>query len=492
MSEQFFNINFDKNEKIKINFNKKDENIKYNTKIFEESNNIIDKIKKSDLLKNKFVKNIFENFDILIDDINYLFLIFNIDYEKSYSIRAKYIDNQLKYYIKKINEDNNENQLNIEKNNIKYNTLIQNMVSKDMYEKIKNMKYCDRQLFLTNYYLTVISYLFNILNNNGNFFISFFNYCNEISIEIIYILSLMFEKVTICNGIYIYCSNFLGNNSLITKENIEKCIKNNNFSITPKKDLSSLLKYLEYTFIQQNHLNKLLLDKKYDEYIDLKINRLYDNILLLKNKDVLEYFYKKIFNIVKRTIIDKKVVKIGSSIKEIEGNFIIKNINENNYKKCLEIGFACGISAFYILSIKTTNLISIDPFQSTQWNNSGKKTIKELGFNKRHKCIEKKSYEALPQLLQKCKKTSDKFDFIFIDGWHTFDYTLVDFFYSNLLLRIDGMIIIDDALHAGVAKCVKYLDTNYLFYKKINSPNTVACYKKIKEDDRPWNFNNFF
>lgn len=213
---------------------------------------------------------------------------------------------------------------------------------------------------------------------------------------------------------------------------------------------------------------------------------------MLKNKDVLEYFYKKIFNIVKRTIIDKKVVKIGSSIKEIEGTFIIKNINENNYKKCLEIGFACGISAFYILSIKTTNLISIDPFQSTQWNNSGKKTIKELGFNKRHKCIEKKSYEALPQLLQKCKKTSDKFDFIFIDGWHTFDYTLVDFFYSNLLLRIDGMIIIDDALHAGVAKCVKYLDTNYLFYKKINSPNTVACYKKIKEDDRPWNFNNFF
>ena len=52
------------------------------------------------------------------------------------------------------------------------------------------------------------------------------------------------------------------------------------------------------------------------------------------------------------------------------------------------------------------------------------------------------------------KKDSDKFDLIFIDGWHTFYYTLVDFFYSNLLLKIGGMIIIDDALHAGVAKCV--------------------------------------
>ena len=51
MSEQFFNLSFDKNEKIKINFNKKDENIKYNTKIFEESNDITNEIKKSDLLK---------------------------------------------------------------------------------------------------------------------------------------------------------------------------------------------------------------------------------------------------------------------------------------------------------------------------------------------------------------------------------------------------------------------------------------------------------
>ena len=208
--------------------------------------------------------------NVLIDDTNYLFLIFNIDYNNSYGIRAKYVDNKLKYYIKKSNK-NNQNQINIEKCNKNVDILIQNMVSKNMYEKIKNMKYCDRQLFLTNYYLTVILYLFTILNSNGNFFISFFNYCNEISIEIIYILSLMFEKVTICNGIYMYCSNFLGNNLLITKENIEKCIKNNNFSITPKKDLSSLLKYLTYVFTKQNYLNKLLLNKKYDEYIDFNL-----------------------------------------------------------------------------------------------------------------------------------------------------------------------------------------------------------------------------
>ena len=41
------------------------------------------------------------------------------------------------------------------------------------------------------------------------------------------------------------------------------------------------------------------------------------------------------------------------------------------------------------------------------------------------------------------------FDFIFIDGWHTFDYTLVDMFYADRLLRIGGYLLIDDALHSG-------------------------------------------
>jgi hypothetical protein len=122
---------------------------------------------------------------------------------------------------------------------------------------------------------------------------------------------------------------------------------------------------------------------------------------------------------------------------------------------------------------------------------SGKKEIhiNLEKLNKRHKLIEKPSYEGLPEVLKKNKNT---FDFIFIDGWHTFDYTLVDFFYSNLLLKVGGTIIIDDALHNGVSAFVKYLDTNYKFYKKIESHETIVIYEKIKEDDRPWNYHVSF
>ncbi len=97
--------------------------------------------------------------------------------------------------------------------------------------------------------------------------------------------------------------------------------------------------------------------------------------------------------------------------------------------------------------------------------------------------IEEKSYIALPALLKKAK-----FDFIFIDGWHTFDYTLIDFFYSLELLNDGGIIIIDDALHKGVSKCVKYIETNYPHCRKLVSPPTVACFKKVKKDPRDWNF----
>jgi predicted O-methyltransferase YrrM len=199
--------------------------------------------------------------------------------------------------------------------------------------------------------------------------------------------------------------------------------------------------------------------------------------------------YKKIIEVFRRVIIDGKIIKIHSAIKSPEMNTIINIIKKNNYKKCLEVGMAFGISAFSILSNKSCKLISIDPNQSKQWESNGVKLLKEFGFNKRHKLIEKPSYEGLPEVLKKNKNT---FDFIFIDGWHTFDYTLVDFFYSNLLLKVGGTIIIDDALHNGVSAFVKYLDTNYKFYKKIESHETIVIYEKIKEDERPWNYHVSF
>lgn len=334
---------------------------------------------------------------------------------------------------------------------------------------------------------------YDILEIGGNVMISLHNFVINDTFNVIYLLSNFFEKIIIIQGLTLFCVNYKVTN--ISKDIIAKIFNNDLvFSINPKNNLDALLKYLKNIFELHNKTYEKLLKNDEDEYIKLKYKQTiellletgyYDNNININLALLFINYFRVKFNEK-----DKNLVKITSEIRYEEGEYIKKTIEKNNFKKCLEIGFANGISAVYILMNKDTTLISIDPNQKTEWKSEGIKTLKKFDLNKNHKLIEKKSYEALPELLK--KEGHNSFDFIFIDGWHTFDYTLVDFFYADLLLKIDGIIIIDDALHSGVSKCVNYIDTNYNFYKKLDSHKTIASYKKIKNDDRPWNFHKHF
>ena len=51
-------------------------------------------------------------------------------------------------------------------------------------------------------------------------------------------------------------------------------------------------------------------------------------------------------------------------------------------------------------------------------------------------------------------------DFAFIDGWHTFDFALVDFFYVDRLLRPGGVVVLDDTDFPSVWKLCRYIVSN--------------------------------
>ena len=483
MDNLFFKLQVDK----KIKINKKKSNIILKKDIFTNFELTLKKLKDSKILNNKFVDKIYKLDELHLDSTIYIFKIFEISYNNSILIRAEYINNK---FVWKVLNSKLEKIYNIPGKYNKYDTIIQNMGVPSLYNYIKNMNYCERQIFLRSYYLEYITYFFDLLNDSGNVFISIFSFCDEYIVELMYILAAMFDYIIIYDTSYIYCSEFKGNNSLISKKDIENIIKTENFTITPKNNLNELLKYIEESYKNKIENMQLLLNNKYDDYIDKKIDYMYRYLKYTNiHKKTMNIFYKKIINILKRCFINNKITKIHSGIKELEGNYISKIILDNNYKKCLEIGMAFGVSAFYILSNENTNLTSIDPYQKTQWNNNGINLLKEFNFDDRHKCIYDKSYQALPDLL---KNGEEKYDFIFIDGWHTFDYTLIDFFYADKLLKVGGIIIIDDALHKGVEKTIKYISNNYKFYKKIDSPITVGSYKKIKEDNRSWNYHTNF
>lgn len=154
-----------------------------------------------------------------------------------------------------------------------------------------------------------------------------------------------------------------------------------------------------------------------------------------------------------------------TSISKNEGDFVKKLIQENKYAKTIEIGCALGISSMYILQASSKFIDAhhtiIDPNQTKEWSNYGIKNIEALGADN-FTLIEQPSEIALPKLLEQ----KEQFDFGFIDGWHSFDHTIVDFFYINRMLKIGGMVVIDDANWNSIAKVIDYI-SKYPCYELI-------------------------
>lgn len=165
-----------------------------------------------------------------------------------------------------------------------------------------------------------------------------------------------------------------------------------------------------------------------------------------------------------------ELIPFTSTIDIGEAEFMSSLIKKYHPLRTIEIGCAEGASTLAILdSISgwTAHHNIIDPFQSTQWKNAGIKLIRDFGYSN-YTLIEKKSEFALPQLLEK----NEKFDFALIDGYHTFDHTLLDAFYLIRMLNIGGVLVIDDVQMPAVNKCIRYLH-NYPCLKYIGSSKSA-------------------
>ena len=184
------------------------------------------------------------------------------------------------------------------------------------------------------------------------------------------------------------------------------------------------------------------------------------------------------------TLFEKKIVQdealndipLHSGVSEKDGEFLQKIILENKFKNTLEIGCAFGISSLYICaaSSQTENYSHtiIDAFQ-TDWKNIGVLNLKRAGFTS-FELIENLSEIALPQLLDKNKK----YDFAFIDGWHTFDHVMIDFFYINRMLEVGGVITFHDLDMPSQKKLFRYILT-YPCYDFLESVNDIPTVKTL-------------
>jgi predicted O-methyltransferase YrrM len=229
-------------------------------------------------------------------------------------------------------------------------------------------------------------------------------------------------------------------------------------------------------------------------------------ILLDKNTEKDPTFTKKYLN----TMLEYRAVftpdgeyrRLHSHTRIDEHDHFRKALKNTKAKQTLEVGFAYGSSALVFAEhhqkMKNTGISHtiIDPNQfgnqDGHWEGIGVENLKRCGFikGKNYRLIENTSVLALPELYKKFG--SGWLDVALIDGWHLFDYTLLDIFYCLEMVRDGGYVIVDDKSQKSVNAVSKYITRSYSHVVDIcPSCKSSLILRKKSKDKREWNSDNF-
>src|SRR5262245_20068191 len=106
---------------------------------------------------------------------------------------------------------------------------------------------------------------------------------------------------------------------------------------------------------------------------------------------------------------------------------------------------------------KRPRLVAMDPLQhGNLWQGAGLNQVQSAGFADIVEFYERPSQAVLPELAARGQKVQ----FAFIDGAHTFDHVLIDFFYVDQMLEIGGVTVFDDVNFQSVNAVLRFVLAN--------------------------------
>jgi len=177
-------------------------------------------------------------------------------------------------------------------------------------------------------------------------------------------------------------------------------------------------------------------------------------------------YEERVMNQTLREILDTGIVWDGGdslplhdNMSEEDCRLITEAIKTVKPQVSLEIGFGCGISTLFACDALAANSddeckhIIIDPHQNTIFRNIGLQNVRRAGYEYMIELYETPSELALPRLLAE----GTQIQTAIIDGWHTFDHALVDFFYVNKMLEVGGIVILDDANFPSIFRLTQHI-----------------------------------
>lgn len=145
-----------------------------------------------------------------------------------------------------------------------------------------------------------------------------------------------------------------------------------------------------------------------------------------------------------------------------QGDFLYSLAFRNQCRDVLEVGFATGSTALYLLAgtANTGEVTSID-YKQSDFDYLGCKVVNASPWAHRHLLLEGNSNEILPDLYRQRRM----FDLVFLDGWKTFDHLAVDVYYCSRMLSVGGFMVFDDTRMPAVRKIISLLLTHYQYYE---------------------------
>jgi predicted O-methyltransferase YrrM len=151
-----------------------------------------------------------------------------------------------------------------------------------------------------------------------------------------------------------------------------------------------------------------------------------------------------------------EVVDVHSETSKAQCEFLQRLVRENNFVNTLEIGFAFGMSTLAIVeevAKRKGHHTVIDKYEIISWGSNGLDLVRQAGYEKDITFIEEFCYAALPKLIEAGKR----FDFAYIDTTKLLDWILVDFFFIDKMLEINGIIVFDDIPFPSIRKIIRYI-----------------------------------